>query len=245
MGLPLNMDNMHAPTIPSGPRSNGAGPGVKTGGLSLRELQAKKDSMEAEIKALSSILDSQGVNMQTPLTTPDGFPRADLDVAQIRTVRSRIIYLRNDYKDLMNVIEKHVHEQFAILAQQNTASAAESISTHEGQSLQGEGSVAGRPVPVLEPAFAKVDSIVAASPADEAGLKVGDEIRNFGYVNRENNDSLRRVADCVQGNEGHVVLVKVSRSSGSGGRKQELQLNLIPRRNWGGRGLLGCHILPL
>jgi 26S proteasome non-ATPase regulatory subunit 9 len=40
------------------------------------------------------------------------------------------------------------------------------------------------------------------------------------------------------------ILVKISRSAGSS-RRQELQLTLTPRRDWGGRGLLGCHILPL
>ena len=83
------------------------------------------------------------------------------------------------------------------------------------------------------------------SPAELAGLKPGDKIRKFGYVNRENNDALRRVAECVQGNEGHNVIVKVSRDSGVGGQRQELELTLTPQRDWGGRGLLGCHILPI
>lgn len=40
------------------------------------------------------------------------------------------------------------------------------------------------------------------------------------------------------------VLVKVSRPLDGSDRRQELQLTLTPRRNWGGRGMLGCHILP-
>jgi 26S proteasome non-ATPase regulatory subunit 9 len=50
--------------------------------------------------------------------------------------------------------------------------------------------------------FAKVDTVAPGSPADEAGLKVNDHIRNFGYVNRSNHDNLKGVAECVQGNEG-------------------------------------------
>jgi 26S proteasome non-ATPase regulatory subunit 9 len=93
-------------------------------------------------------------------------------------------------------------------------------------------------------------------------LREGDEIRNFGYVNNTNHDGLRRVGECVQGNEGvsysqyswfeaeanspqRDVLVKISRPPNGGQQRQELQLTLTPRRNWGGRGLLGCHILPL
>ncbi|KAF7892882.1 uncharacterized protein EAF02_000420 [Botrytis sinoallii] len=231
------MENLHAPTIPSGPTSGpGATNGMQTNGLTFAQLQAKKDNIEAEIKALSGVLDSHGVDMNTRLLTPDGFPRADLDVAQIRTTRSRIIYLKNDHKALMSVIEKHIHEHFARLA--------ESPNTEEPVVDEVQ---AGRIVPSFdEPApldlpFAKVNSVAAGSPADDAGLKAGDTIRNFGYVNHANHDGLKRVGECVQGNEGREVMVKVSRDLG----RQELQLSLTPRRNWGGRGLLGCHILPL
>lgn len=42
----------------------------------------------------------------------------------------------------------------------------------------------------------------------------------------------------------HTILVKVLRESeGQASRSHELQLT--PRRDWGGRGLLGCHLLPL
>ncbi|TGO08989.1 hypothetical protein BTUL_0183g00030 [Botrytis tulipae] len=246
------MENLHAPTIPSGPTSGpGAANGTQTHGLTFAQLQAKKDNIEAEIKALSG----HGVDMNTRLLTPDGFPRADLDVAQskhstfmklcmiladffpqVRTTRSRIIYLKNDHKALMSVIEKHIHEHFARLA--------ENPNTEEpvGDEVQASRIVPSfdEPAPLDVP-FAKVNSVAAGSPADDAGLKAGDTIRNFGYVNHANHDGLKRVGECVQGNEGREVMVKVSRDLG----RQELQLSLTPRRNWGGRGLLGCHILPL
>ncbi|KAI0817681.1 hypothetical protein GGR55DRAFT_31227 [Xylaria sp. FL0064] len=240
MGLPLRMDTIHAPTIPSGPTSHPHTNG-NSKQLSFAELQQKKDNMEAELKALGGVLDSHGVNMETPLITRDGFPRADLDIAQIRTTRSRIIHLKNDYKDLMNAIEKHLHEHFASLQGMNEATstaAPVNRATMMGDTLPE----------TLEVPFAKVNSVVADSPADAAGLKAGDEIRNFGYVNKSNHDGLKKVAECVQGNEGQRVLVKISRradSSTQQATRQELQLYLTPRRNWGGRGLLGCHILPI
>lgn len=59
MGLPLRMENLHAPTVPSGPTSGAASTnGVETRSLSLGELQAQKDNIEAEMSALSSVLDS-------------------------------------------------------------------------------------------------------------------------------------------------------------------------------------------
>jgi 26S proteasome non-ATPase regulatory subunit 9 len=49
--------NLHAPTVPSGPTS-GPGGVLRTDGLTLAELHAKKTSMETELRALGSVLDS-------------------------------------------------------------------------------------------------------------------------------------------------------------------------------------------
>lgn len=179
----------------------------------------------------------------------------------VRTTRARIIHLRNDYKDLMATIEKQLHEHFASLNDEEE----EDISTNRQQEQQASQLRDSVPETLALP-FAKVNSVVDNSPADSAGLKAGDLVRNFGYVNRENHDGLKKVAECVQGNEGvsipprslcvpwisrnadspsqQTIIVKVLRSAGSG-QHQELQLSLRPRRDWGGRGLLGCHIIPI
>lgn len=99
----------------------------------------------------------------------------------------------------MEVIEKAVHAHFEFLQanplpESDAPKPAHSNGIHTTELRQ-------RP-PVLETPFAKVNSVVASSPAEEAGLKAGDVIRNFGYVNRGNHDGLKRVAECVQGNEG-------------------------------------------
>lgn len=103
----LLMEDIHTPTVPSGPTTGyGATNGVKHDRLSLLDLMAEKDRVEAELSALGSVLDSvcsqnclmvichsvnayatysqHGVNMNTTLTTFDGYPRDDLDIAQSR-----------------------------------------------------------------------------------------------------------------------------------------------------------------
>ncbi|KFY06879.1 hypothetical protein V492_07654 [Pseudogymnoascus sp. VKM F-4246] len=217
------MENLHAPTIPSGPTTSNGG-GIRTEGLTLPELQLKKEAMEAELRALGGVLESHGVDMTTSLMTPDGFPRADLDVAQIRTTRSRIIHLKNDYKALMEVIEKAVHAHFEFLQANPLPDSDAPKPTTNG--VHSTESPRPRP-PVLETPFAKVNSVVESSPAEQSGLKAGDLIRNFGYVNRENHDGLKRVAECVQGNEGRNVLVKVSRGFGTETRELDLTFPLV------------------
>lgn len=93
----------------------------------------------------------------------------------------------------MGVIEKYLHEHFANLQE---GDAAPSTAGDELRILPDSQSEQ------LDEPFAKVNSVAANSPAQLAGLQPGDEIRNFGYVNRSNHDGLKKVAECVQGNEG-------------------------------------------
>ncbi|KAF3002535.1 putative 26S proteasome regulatory subunit [Curvularia kusanoi] len=230
------MDDIHAPTVSSGPTSGGYTNGVPKEQLSLQELMAEKDRVEAELKALGQVLDSHGVHMNTGLTTFDGFPRSDIDVPQIRTTRARIIRLKNDYKELMSRIEKGLHEHHARLAEQAQNGTAADDRAQAEQSA---------PPVALEAPFAKVNSVVPGSPADEAGLKAGDSITKFGWVDWTNHERLGRVAEAVSQNEGIPIAVKALRPSSSGGPAVTVQMQLTPRRNWGGRGLLGCHLLPL
>ncbi|KAF2246707.1 26S proteasome non-ATPase regulatory subunit 9 [Trematosphaeria pertusa] len=230
------MDDIHAPTVAAGPTSAGYSNGVPKEQLSLQELIAEKDRLEEELKALGQVLDSHGVNMNTSLTTFDGFPRADIDVAQIRTTRARIVRLKNDYKDLMSRIEKGLHEHHARLqeqAQNNAAAPSQALAAPTSAST------------ALQAPFAKVNSIVAGSPADSAGLKVGDSITKFGWVDWTNHDKLARLAQVVSQNEGLPIAVKVLRPSPSGGPSEPVEVQLTPRRNWGGRGMLGCNLLPV
>ncbi|KAL8713212.1 MAG: hypothetical protein Q9220_002733 [cf. Caloplaca sp. 1 TL-2023] len=237
----LHMDNIHTPTVSSGPTSSQSAPTKSDGGATLLDLINSKAELEEELKALSGVLDSHGVNMNTSLTTLDGYPRDDIDVAQIRTTRARIIRLRNDYKGLMSRIEEGLHSHHAetreLAARQPTTSSTQ-FGTTTTDNSRNETSTLSAP-------FAKVNSVVAGSPAEDAGLKVGDKIRRFGGCDWINHEKLGKVADTVQQNEGRIVTVSVQRSHSPFADPEELQLQLTPNRNWGGRGLLGCHLLPL
>ncbi|KAL8900955.1 MAG: hypothetical protein Q9207_005435 [Kuettlingeria erythrocarpa] len=259
MGLP--MDDIHTPTVPSGPASSHTTRSTnKDDGKTLLDLIADKSNLEEELKALSGVLDSHGVTMDTSLTTFDGYPRDDLDVAQIRTIRARIIRLRNDYKGLLSKIEDALHAHHA---QARNIAITQPHASSPASSSAGGGQVSG--ASTLEAPFARVNGVVAGSPAEAAGLRLGDKICRFGDIDWVNHEKLSKVAEAVQRNEGVIhtpskagafaadgdlgkqrsIVVKIQRNNTASSSPERLQLSLIPRGGWGGRGLLGCHLLPL
>ncbi|KAK6340407.1 putative 26S proteasome regulatory subunit [Orbilia blumenaviensis] len=238
MGKPMEA-NIHNPSV--GSQAANTSSASTPNGTSSRDhilnLMKRKDALEAEISSLSSVLDTHGVNMQTPLTTFDGYPRDDIDVAQIRTTRARIIPLVNDMKSLMVEIEKALHVYHA--EQTGSPISADSSSS----SVPPPPAAAQAETPVIEAVFAIVDQVSPSSPAEQAGVKVGDKVKRFGSVGALNHERLAKVATEVQQNENRIISVLVCRTTGD--REQDLELQLTPRRDWGGRGMLGCHLLPL
>ncbi|KAK5948429.1 putative 26S proteasome regulatory subunit [Knufia fluminis] len=239
-----NLSTIH---VPSGPTTyTHTTPDYST--LTLPQLITRKDNLEAELKALGSVLDSHGVTMNTTLTTFDGYPRADIDVAQIRVTRSRIIYLRNDWKGLMGRIERGLvehHEGMKISGQDRDGKSEEEEGDVSTTSESGEVQTSSSPPSAPEAPFAKVNTVEPGSPAHEAGLKVGDLIRRFGSAIWSNHERLRRVGEVVQQNQGRPILVRVQRKTTDGVGVQELEVRVTPRGGWGGRGSLGCHVVPI
>ena len=74
----LRMDDLHAPTIPSGPSSQPTTNGTSKK-QSLQELSAQKENLEAELSALGSVLDSvrfERALKETFVFVTNGFPSA-------------------------------------------------------------------------------------------------------------------------------------------------------------------------
>ncbi|KAJ5884725.1 hypothetical protein N7495_009235 [Penicillium taxi] len=240
-------NNIHAATVTAGSTSAGAERDFSQ--LSLTELGQEKQRIEQELKENSAVLSSYAVSMTSTLTTFDGFPRSDIDVPQVRMARVRIIHLRNDHKEVMKYMEQGVHAHFAQLrnstgnntgatATTNGTSVSSSAPTANPDNINPRTRAFGAP-------FAKINAVEPGSPAYQAGLKVGDLILGFGSIHWLNPGLLSKIAETVQENEGRPILVKVSRKEESGSGTIELQLQLTPRRNWGGRGMLGCLLVPL
>ncbi|XP_053727462.1 26S proteasome non-ATPase regulatory subunit 9 [Synchiropus splendidus] len=192
----------------------------------VRNLIKKKDEIEEQIKAYHDVLEDQGVGLQTPLVDEEGFPRADVNLYQIRNARHNISCLQNDHKAIMVEIEEALHKLHA----REKAKRAQDEVEAQAEAMDVQVTL---PTP-----FARVDAVTQGSPASGAGLKVGDEVIEFGSVTTNNFQNLQNIASAVQHSEGKPLRVAVIRSG------QKVQMSLTPQR-WSGRGLLGCNIVPI
>ncbi|OBS79098.1 hypothetical protein A6R68_18506 [Neotoma lepida] len=151
----------------------------------LQELMRRKEEIEAQIKANYDVLESQkGIGMKEPLVDCEGYPRADVDLYQVRTARHNIICLQNDHKAVMKQVEEALHQLHARDKEKQARDMAEAQEEAMSHRL-------GSNSPILPQAFAKVNSISPGSPASIAGLQVDDEIVEFGSVNTQNFQSLQ------------------------------------------------------
>ncbi|EIW68081.1 hypothetical protein TREMEDRAFT_33072, partial [Tremella mesenterica DSM 1558] len=171
-----------------------------------------------------------GITSGTSLFDPEGFPRNDIDVYSIRHARASLIRLRTDLNQINNLLAPALDAAFSSPTnlpnqdQPQTFVNGSSGNTHSHDSP--------------EKGLARVDSVASESPAQNADLRTGDIIFSFGGIT-STTGSLNSIGALVAGSQGTPLIVLVQRG------EEKVQLSLTPRSGWGGRGLLGCHILPL
>ncbi|CAM1302412.1 PSMD9 (predicted) [Pycnogonum litorale] len=187
----------------------------------------QKEDIEEEIKSYLEILDSQkNVGMDEPLVDENGYPRNDIDVYQVRTARHKIICLRNDFKEKMLQIERGLH---AVHKKDRENVSMEELKIKNRDTAKRDSQMKS---------ILRVDEISHGSPADDAGLKIGDEIISFGSVNWDNFQNMKSIADIVQHSVEKKIKLTIKRGDST------VNVTLTPK-SWSGRGLLGCNIVPL
>ena len=206
----------------------------------LLALDKQKEEIETELSMLVADLRSgrptgeNGGQVFVPgisdkegsLVDADGFPRAGIDIWDIRTKRQRVNVLQTDYSSVMAEIESKLACFYAFAPPKPDTS----MVTKEEDSPQ-----AAQASSVVSSPFARVNEVAAGSPAEEAGMRVGDLIIDFEGELR----SLDGISSIVGSSIGRTLRVIVLRSGAD-----RVVLELTPRA-WSGRGVLGCHLLPL
>ena len=187
--------------------------------LNYESLVSKKDELEREISRLEAILTANNTNMTNSLIDLQGFPRSDIDVYTVRHTRSKIIHLSNDHADILKEIEKSL------------------IQIHSQAKVQGPGSFSS----FVDLPFAKIDGVAPDSPASLAGLERDDLLVNFGDLStklKSTSQTFDLLGNAVHARIGLETVVKVQ-------RRDVLFVTKLTPRNWGGKGVLGCHLIPL
>lgn len=216
-------------------------------------LNDQQKIIEAQIAECSARLEAAGVGMHGPLVDPEvivhertilfvtpltsvcpctemqGYPRSDLDVHSVRADRHQIIVLSNDHKIVLKTMEELLSRFHSQAKDQGNGATASVTTQLEVQSLN----TATRP-------FAIIDEVASNSPADQAGLRVHDKIISIGSITAEPSISgaFSAVGGLIQERKDSVVDVEIVRDG------VLLRLALTPRQ-WEGRGLLGCHLVPV
>jgi 26S proteasome non-ATPase regulatory subunit 9 len=94
-------------------------------------------------------------------------------------------------------------------------------------------------LPYKEP-FLRVDVVSNQSPAETAGLHVGDLVCRIGTIRKDNFRTMQDVASLVNNSENRSITLLVQRAN----TKEQQTLTLTPKK-WSGNGLLGCKLTPL
>jgi hypothetical protein len=144
----------------------------------------------------------------------------------------------------MKLLEKGIHAHFANLQNaQGAGPATNGTSVPPVAQSPTNNTALGTP-------FAKVNSVVSGSPAEQAGLKAGDAIRSFGHVNWLNHERLSKLAQVVQENEGvrsvlcpsvkiPICLTPLFLYSAQCRSKYVGRMKLTPQRSWTSSSPLG------
>ena len=92
---------------------------------------------------------------------------------------------------------------------------------------------------IKEP-FLRVDIVSNQSPAEAAGLHVGDLVCRIGTIRKDNFRTMQDVASLVNNSENCSITLLVQRAN-----TNERQTVVLTPKKWSGNGLLGCKLTPL
>lgn len=192
----------------------------------FEQLLNLKLEIESQLRILFNLLQQKyGASMETNLVTADGFPRSDIDVVTIRLIRVQIIRLKNDYKELLKVLDSKMEEEFA---KRKTELGDDQAQTEPRLNQQKPN------IP-----FAQVKEVIAGGPAESAGLKERDLIVIFDNdIHALNHNKLSKLVERVRAKPGEKLQLTVKRN------EETLNLILNTSVKWDGKGI-GCRIVPV
>jgi 26S proteasome non-ATPase regulatory subunit 9 len=230
----------------------------------LDELQKQRKSLEEEISLLSAQSTS---SPSIALVDSEGFPRADLDVHNIRIDRNRLATLQNDHKRIMKQIEANLFKLHQLLKQNKpaTATPGPAAASNITNKTNINGNNTTQPT-TLQPEIKSEASTSAANPpaaaVDQSNPPLNYSAASAFYlVDNVNQDSPAQISGLRIGDK-VVQFGSMNKTNFSPSAVAEIVRNslnkevlvviyrngegikhikLIPQ-TWSGQGLLGCHL---
>ena len=208
----------------------------------LFALESKKRCIEDMMEEIMGRLRTCGCMNDEPLVDEEGYPRGDIDIISVVQDRKQLNELRNDHKAIMKEIEEGLHRLHALDRRhgdfEDNVSVQRSVHVDVEASTLTVDAVTAAPDP--HRSFALVDEVSESSPGSDAGLRPGDEVVACKYVTFETPNALqvfsRLVNDAAK--ESEELNVRVKRG------EIIMTVALKPSEGWGGRGVLGVHLVP-
>jgi 26S proteasome non-ATPase regulatory subunit 9 len=186
--------------------------------------------------------------MTAKLVDKDGYPRADVDVYRVRHLRQELVCLRNDLKAINEQISKSLEALHALPPDLRDAFDKLAVKPDTRPAVAAPAPVAA---PALTSPFALVDQVSTGSPAEEAGIRVGDKIAVFGplvWRPSEPKPALRDISGVLttaMAAPSPALQLQVHRPDTTAPLGYDaILLTLVPHA-WSGQGVLGCHVVPI
>jgi len=209
----------------------------------------RKRNIEEEITTLTNYLEQPGMpGINGKLIDNEGFPLPDIDIMEIRKARNRLIILQNDYKNLMSVIESSMQKYFESVNKEkkdnlieNNKPKIELQNKTDPITITVSEDIKEVDIKLKIP-FCYVSLVTQESPADEAGLAVGDGILKFDSITYgKYNDPLIKISELIKLKKDIEIPIEIVRKNNED-KNIYMSLKLIPHA-WNGQGLLGCKLV--
>lgn len=179
--------------------------------------------------------------MTCSLVDAEDYPRGDIDLYKVRTARQRINCLQNDLNSLIKEINSGLEAHFAEMKVSGEEQEPREERPKPIADSQGTSEKNGSTKITNKEPFAIITDITSGSPAQDAGLRIKDEIIEFGSLHGENYEALKQFADIAEHKLNKQVAVLVKRKETETSFET---IQLVPRK-WSGRGYLGMMVKPL
>ena len=209
----------------------------------LFKLQTKKREVEESMEECMERLRACGCMNDAPLVDAEGFPRDDIDIISVLHDRKQLKELQNDHKAIMKEMEDGLHRLHALDRRhgdfESNTDRGRTVQVDAQAPMQVVDAVTAEPDP--RRAFALIDEVSENSPSSDAGLRVGDEVIRCKHVTFETPNALQVLARLVNeaANECEEIDIMIKRG------EVVMLVAMRPSLSWGGRGALGCHLVPI